>query len=68
MIKKIDYWLRLFGFKKREKTIKEKMCEAAKDKCQQYKQEAREATNILVKEYELRTGITVKKEVLNHAS
>lgn len=46
------YWLQLFGFIKRQKSIKEKMCEAACDLKERYKQEAREATKTLRSTYE----------------
>ena len=50
--KKLDYWLHFFGFKKREKSIKEKMCEAFIEKTREYKQEAREAVAELRNDYE----------------
>lgn len=50
--KSVAYWLRVFGFMKREKSIKEKMCEAACDLKDKYKKEAREATAQLVIDHE----------------
>jgi hypothetical protein len=45
--KRLDYWLHFFGFKNREKSIKEKMCEATNDLVKEYKAEARQATREL---------------------
>lgn len=55
--KKVSFWLHFFGFAKREKSIKEKMCEATIDLCKQYKEEAREATR------QLRMQLETEKQV-----
>lgn len=55
--KQLRYWLHFFGFGKRERSLKEKMCDSAIDLCKQYKEEAREATR------QLRSQLETEKQV-----
>ena len=44
IIRVIDHWLQIFGFRKKQKSIKEKMCIAACELKERYVKEAKEAT------------------------
>lgn len=50
--RRVDHWLHFFGFKKRTRTMKEKMCEVAIDLGKKYKQEAKLATAQLRADHE----------------
>lgn len=56
IVKRINYWLRLFGFRKRQESQIEQECNALKDKCAFYKNEAKEATKMLRLKHQKQTA------------